>query len=157
VFDPVGHRYLSWLVWQRVGSPPRWNLQSFPPDEAIYADPDRVLLFSTDGASLRVQEGKDRADSIDDAEARALRASLPVVRRDPIVRSTPTTAGIDFARYFLGRPVCPEGSATNVCETKIESVTHVNGEWVLVLASERRAEIRLTEDFKYEAVISLGK
>jgi hypothetical protein len=157
-FDPIGRRYLHFLNWWRVGTPPRPSLRDLPRGQAIYADTDRILLFlAGGGTSLTVYEGDGRADSIDDAEARALRASLPQVRSETQYSEMPAKATANFFDSFCRDPAGIHLSASYTCPTTIQSVTHVKGGWSVVLVAAITAEVHLSADLQYEGFSVLEK
>jgi hypothetical protein len=114
----------------------------------VYVGNDRLVVFTCRATPLYVLESSERADSLDDAEAKSLQAAreqLKEIEGNGHGRAKPYEVSLPLPRDFFAPPFsAAPGKAT------ITEVSRKDGKWELLLVGQWKAKVIL--DDKYQPI-----
>jgi hypothetical protein len=106
-------------------------------------------LFRCGSRRLDIYESTESADSVDDAEAKSLKAAIDQLGEIEALRYRPSTRSIDLGARMGAGFLAPPFSETSIGPVEIESIRWSEGKWELMLKGQWTARIQLDADYQF--------
>jgi hypothetical protein len=147
IFDPSTRLF----VWDYLALPPEVGRLTLAKEIEsggllVYAGRERLVIFMTQALEIDIWEAREKADSADDAEGRALKRAgeqLEAPGYNPLFGRLRISLQKDLGNAFILKALEP-----TFTPAKFVDISHKDGTWEIILEDQWKERITLNDKFE---------